>query len=485
MHTQAFFPSSPLSNAPREFRLLDIRVDNISWMSAVHRILAPHHAERCRLVYFVNAHCVNVSARDAAYRAALREADLVLPDGTGVRWGANRENVALRENLNGTDLFPDLCEKAAQDGLSIFLLGGEPGIAKAAAENMQSRYPALRVAGTQDGFFAPESEAELIDRINRSGADVLFVGMGVPLQELWIQRHARSLKVRSALAVGGLFDYYSGKVKRAPLLFRRLGQEWVWRLMQEPVRLARRYLLGNAIYLWSIVRASKPSETPSRFAYLARAVLVWQFKWEAARGTRRAAMQRFMDLALVIPGLVALSPLFGLLALLIRMDSPGSPFFSQERIGRFGRPFRFYKFRSMYIDAEERRKQLEAANEMDGGVLFKMREDPRITRVGRFLRRTSLDELPQLWNVLRGDMSLVGPRPALPDEVRQYSAADRRRLRGLPGITCSWQVSGRSDIPFDQQVELDSRFLHNPSLGTYLQLLFKTIPAVLSGRGAY
>ena len=134
---------------------------------------------------------------------------------------------------------------------------------------------------------------------------------------------------------------------------------------------------------------------------------------------------------------------------------------------------------------EARRAELAQRNEMPGGVLFKMKEDPRITRVGRVIRRLSIDELPQLWNVLRGDMALVGPRPALPAEVSTYSVAERRRLLVRPGITCIWQVSGRSDIPFSRQVEMDLEYILTANLATDLKLLVKTVPAVISGQGAY
>jgi lipopolysaccharide/colanic/teichoic acid biosynthesis glycosyltransferase len=144
-----------------------------------------------------------------------------------------------------------------------------------------------------------------------------------------------------------------------------------------------------------------------------------------------------------------------------------------------------YKFRSMYVDAEARTAALLARNEMGGGVIFKMKQDPRITRVGKYIRRASIDELPQLWNVLRGEMSLVGPRPPVPGEVSQYSLSDRRRLEVRPGITCIWQVSGRSEIPFAQQVELDAAYIESQSIWMDLKLLAKTIPAVLLGRGAY
>ena len=139
----------------------------------------------------------------------------------------------------------------------------------------------------------------------------------------------------------------------------------------------------------------------------------------------------------------------------------------------------------MFTDAEERKKALMAQNEMAGGVLFKMKDDPRVTKVGRIIRKTSIDELPQLWNVLKGEMSLVGPRPPVPQEVNQYSLADRRRLEAIPGITCIWQVSGRSNIPFDQQVELDVQYIQSQSIWTDFKILLKTIPALLLGSGAY
>jgi lipopolysaccharide/colanic/teichoic acid biosynthesis glycosyltransferase len=169
----------------------------------------------------------------------------------------------------------------------------------------------------------------------------------------------------------------------------------------------------------------------------------------------------------------------------IRLESPGPVLFRQQRIGLGGRPFMMLKFRSMYIDAEARRDAMMEKNEMQGGVLFKIKEDPRVTRVGRFIRKASIDELPQLWNVFRGDMSLVGPRPPLPSEVADYGLADRRRLHVKPGITCIWQVSGRSDIPFERQVELDLDYIYSQSLKTDIKLLLRTVPAVILGRGAY
>ncbi len=206
--------------------------------------------------------------------------------------------------------------------------------------------------------------------------------------------------------------------------------------------------------------------------------------WKLVVGSTHV-VKRLLDLVGASVLLVLLAPVLLLIALLIRVDSPGPILFKQTRVGKWGRLFPMYKFRSMYIDAEARKAALMAQNEMAGGVLFKMKDDPRITRVGRYIRRGSIDELPQLWNVLTGDMSLVGPRPPVPSEVAQYSLADRRRLDVIPGITCIWQVSGRSEIPFPQQVELDVAYIESQSFWLDLKLLLKTVPAVLLGRGAY
>ena len=177
-------------------------------------------------------------------------------------------------------------------------------------------------------------------------------------------------------------------------------------------------------------------------------------------------------------------PVIGLACVLIVLESPGSPIFSQWRAGRNGKPFRLYKLRSMYEGADRLQAQLMAMNEADG-PLFKIREDPRRTRVGRVLRKLSIDELPQFWNVLKGDMSIVGPRPALPSEVAKYADWHRERLRVQPGITGLWQISGRSELSFDEMCLLDVYYIENWSLSLDLKIMLQTIPYVLSGRGAY
>jgi exopolysaccharide biosynthesis polyprenyl glycosylphosphotransferase len=195
-------------------------------------------------------------------------------------------------------------------------------------------------------------------------------------------------------------------------------------------------------------------------------------------------VKRAMDLAAAGLGLIALAPFFALFGLAIRLDSPGPIFFAQERVGLNKRRFRMHKFRTMVADAESRLPQLEHLNETRGPT-FKLKEDPRVTRVGRLLRRSSLDELPQLWNVLRGEMSLVGPRPLPLRDVEGFEEDRHRRRFGVrPGLTGLWQVSGRNELSFDTWMELDLQYIDSWSLGLDLKILVRTIPAVLSGRGA-
>jgi exopolysaccharide biosynthesis polyprenyl glycosylphosphotransferase len=194
--------------------------------------------------------------------------------------------------------------------------------------------------------------------------------------------------------------------------------------------------------------------------------------------------KRVIDLLLVGGGLLLATPILAMIVLAIKLDSPGPVFYRQERVGKDGRHFWMLKFRSMCLHADRQLHALQRHNEATG-PLFKMRRDPRVTRVGRFLRRWSLDELPQLLNVVRGEMSLVGPRPPLPSEVEQYEDWQMGRLRAVPGLTGLWQVSGRSEVPFHDMVRLDLHYIRNWSLGLDLEIMLRTIPAVLTNRGAY
>ena len=195
-------------------------------------------------------------------------------------------------------------------------------------------------------------------------------------------------------------------------------------------------------------------------------------------------VKRVIDLSISIIAIPFMLILFTVVALLIKLDSPGPVIFKQRRVGKDGRPFHVLKFRSMVEGAEQMQADLEALNEADG-PLFKVKRDPRVTRVGKWLRRTSIDELPQLINVIRGEMSIVGPRPGTPEEVAQYEPWQMQRISVLPGITGLWQVSGRSDVPFEEMVLLDIFYIENWSLDLEIRILLQTIPYVLLGHGAY
>ena len=224
---------------------------------------------------------------------------------------------------------------------------------------------------------------------------------------------------------------------------------------------------------------------PRVIARWKRQNMVRRLLWKTAVGSA-AALKRFVDIAGGLGALIALSPLIGFVALCIKIEDRGPVFYKQLRYGLGGQTFWCWKIRSMVTNADELMEKLRAQNEHGAeGVTFKMKRDPRITRVGGIIRKLSIDEMPQFWNVVLGEMSLVGPRPHVWKEVSQYNAFQLRRLSVKPGITCLWQVGGRSDIPFEGQVRLDLQYIYSQSLMQDLKILFATVPAVLLGRGAY
>ncbi|MCA9993185.1 MAG: exopolysaccharide biosynthesis polyprenyl glycosylphosphotransferase [Anaerolineales bacterium] len=226
------------------------------------------------------------------------------------------------------------------------------------------------------------------------------------------------------------------------------------------------------------IYANEQFKSPRNIQRLRVQLIVW-----VLRNKVLGNLKRMSDLVLGSVALILLSPVMAITALLIKLDSPGPVIFRQERVGAFGRPFTCYKFRSMTVDAEARKVDLLALNEADA-VVFKMANDPRVTRVGRIIRKYSIDELPQFWNVLRGDMSLVGPRPPVPYEVSQYDFYQLGRLGAVPGITGLQQVSGRSDLAFKRWVELDLQYIAEQSFWKDIEILLKTLPAVILARGA-
>lgn len=413
-----------------------------------------------RRVNFMNAHCFNVMARNRQYAAAVNSSDFLLPDGIGVALAAKMTCHNLTANLNGTDFIPALLKEAAKMGKSVYLFGGTPGTAIKAADNLIHEIPGLQIAGTRDGFAQAQNDAEIIADINASGADIVLVALGVPMQELWLHRNAPYIDAELTMGVGAALDFFAGNVTRAPAWVRKAKCEWVWRLAQEPRRLAKRYLQGN-------------------LSFLARAA-----KHTAGTLTAASVANRILDITVSTAALVLLSPIFALTALAIKIESKGPAIFTQTRVGKNGRPFTMIKFRSMVTNAEALRDDVLAQSDREG-ICFKSKSDPRITRVGRFIRRTSIDELPQILNVLRGQMSIVGPRPALPSEVDVYPKHAFGRLTVKPGITGVWQVSGRADVGFDQMIEMDLAYASSRTILLDLILIGMTFRAVLSGRGAH
>jgi len=231
-----------------------LRLLNLALEDAVAAIESAVLAGSKAHVAFVNADCVNIAASDETYRDRLAAMAWVFVDGIGMRIAGRLLNQPVRDNVNGTDLFPRLCEALARHDRSLYLLGGRPGVAAAAADWARTRFPGLRIAGSRDGYFAADDSHAVVTEIQETRPDVLLVAMGVPVQEAWMARHATATGATVTLGVGGLFDYYSGRIPRAPLWMRRLGLEWMFRLLQEPGRLWRRYLVGNVVFLGRIGR---------------------------------------------------------------------------------------------------------------------------------------------------------------------------------------------------------------------------------------
>ena len=431
-----------------------------------------HIAERAQgwvptRIAFLNAHCANVMRSSTRYAQAMKSADLVLPDGAGVALAAKFAGVSMRENLNGTDLFPVICRCLALRKIPVYFLGGRPGVADDAAANAKRQFPNLNVAGIQHGYFPPQNEEKIIEQINNSGARVVFVAFGVPGQDIFLARIAQRLNAPVTLGVGGLLDFVSGRIPRAPSWMRKMGLEWTYRFRQEPFRMWRRYTLGNLSFLshigkdWAKRKLGQLASTMDRM------------------------LTRTMDVVASGAGLLVLSPFLLGVAYMIRNESEGPALFRQTRVGEDGKEFELFKFRSMSMNGLKDDEKHLLPNDRADGVTFKLKKDPRITKVGAFIRKFSIDELPQLWNVFKGDMSLVGPRPALPKEVELYSAEERGRLAGKPGITCTWQIGGRADLPFEKQVALDIEYLKTRNIFKDILILLKTPHAVVTAKGAY
>jgi N-acetylglucosaminyldiphosphoundecaprenol N-acetyl-beta-D-mannosaminyltransferase len=232
---------------PRPF-IVSARVDNVTAGEALEAIFAPSPG-RATMIHFVHAHALNLAALDPSFAALLGCADRLFPDGIGLRVAGALLDVAVRANVNGTDLLPLLCREAARREVPLAFVGAAPGVAERCAERLAGEVPGLRVAFTEHGYLSPEEAARVAGRVRAAGRVVVLVGMGSPLQERWAWRHLAPVPGATVLTVGGLFDFFSGRVPRAPAALREVGLEWAYRLAQEPRRMAGRYLLGNPLFL--------------------------------------------------------------------------------------------------------------------------------------------------------------------------------------------------------------------------------------------
>jgi N-acetylglucosaminyldiphosphoundecaprenol N-acetyl-beta-D-mannosaminyltransferase len=245
----------PLPKATSEGRVCvgDVFFDNIDMTQALTQLSQMIDGDSTHQVSFVNPACVNIAAHDRGYRRILARAAMVLPDGIGIKIAADIMGLPLKQNVNGTDLFPRLCEMLERRGASLFLLGGQPGVVEKVVQVVKAQWPTLRIVGQRDGFFGIAQEGEVAAQVRASGADVLLVARGVPMQDIFIDRQLHQLGVKVAIGVGGLFDFVSGRISRAPRWMRDTGLEWVYRLMQEPSRMWKRYLVGNFTFLGRVV----------------------------------------------------------------------------------------------------------------------------------------------------------------------------------------------------------------------------------------
>jgi N-acetylglucosaminyldiphosphoundecaprenol N-acetyl-beta-D-mannosaminyltransferase len=436
------------------------------------------------------------------YQAVINGADLVTPGGMPIVWMLRRLGLRGQARVYGPELTLHVCEAAARQGLPVGFYGGTKTVLALLVERLRQRYPGLRIVYAYSPPFrapTPAEESGAIADIRQSECRILFVGLGCPKQERWMARH-RGAVPAVMVGVGAAFDFISGTKPQAPHWMQPLGLEWLFRLGTEPRRLWVRYAWHNprfvALAAWQLIRTRwrnqprKPRAEqipPDAGAQSDRA-------WEGIdiQGLERSLRQkraqliakRVLDWAGAAAVLLALAPVFLLIALLVRFSSQGPAIFRQSRVGYRETAFVMYKFRSMRTEPDLSIASAQQATAAYG-MLLKREDDPRVTPIGRFLRSTSLDELPQLLNVLKSDMSFVGPRPLVPFMLEPYPEFRKARALVRPGITGLWQVRDRerntSAVPM---MPHDLEYLRRFSLKLDLGILLRTLFVVGSRKGA-
>jgi N-acetylglucosaminyldiphosphoundecaprenol N-acetyl-beta-D-mannosaminyltransferase len=243
-------------NQLNKLTLFDVTFLNVRMQQALELITEAIKAGTQKTIYFVNADCLNKSIRDKTYFQILKQGDYIFADGSGIKLGCKIMGQEVLDNVNGTDLLPRLCDLAVKNDFSLYLLGAKPGVAAKMKMNLEKHYPGIKILGEQNGFFDKNSNVEnqIIQSINDLQPDILLVALGVPSQEKWIHEHKKNLLPKMIIGVGGLFDFYSGNIPRAPVWLRKRGLEWTYRLYQEPRRLFKRYIIGNPLFLYRVYK---------------------------------------------------------------------------------------------------------------------------------------------------------------------------------------------------------------------------------------
>jgi N-acetylglucosaminyldiphosphoundecaprenol N-acetyl-beta-D-mannosaminyltransferase len=250
----AYLFGSSVEEHSAEVKILGIRMHNLTMTEALDQIIQWLSQNEARQVCFVNADCANVAYRNEDYRILLNESDLCLADGIGLKIGGKLTKQVIVQNVNGTDMFPKLCESLSKTDRKLFLLGGRPEVVEGVSEWVTENFTSLHIDGYHHGYFSSAEEESVLMQVRDSGADLLLVAFGAPRQDLWIKKNIESTGARVAMGVGGLFDFYSGRIPRAPLWMREIGMEWFYRFTQEPGRLWKRYFVGNAVFLYRVIK---------------------------------------------------------------------------------------------------------------------------------------------------------------------------------------------------------------------------------------
>jgi len=490
-HLQNFLPTSILSGrrksyAPR-LTLLGVKFMNTTLDETIAKIRSLVKKHTKTAIYIINVDTLNKAHKQQTLRYTLNKTPFIFPCGDSIKTACNLLNTPVKQNMNTLDIFLALCDMAQKEKLKLFFYGAKEGVAQRVKESIVKKYPKLQIVGAVRGVDIHHNE--ILNMINHSNADILIVSKDTPRQEEWISIHQHKISAPVVIGVGELFDLYADTIPSSSIQKRKISFEWINRVIKKSKQIQKHSALSHLYFLFRVIRWKREQKKEMLQHYYqivkVKKYMPLRLKFSYLRHKLYPFSKRLMDITASSIALILLSPLFIIVAALIKMEDGGPVFFSQKRVGRNGKHFNMHKFRSMRTDAEKLKQKLMQHNESKDGVIFKMKEDPRITRIGKFIRKWSIDEFPQLFNILQGDMSLVGPRPPIPSEVEAYMVEDLKRLHIVPGLTCYWQISGRSEIPFREQVELDKAYISKRSLWIDIKIIFATIPAVFTQKGAY